>query len=268
MKETKHKSLQCEIYDQLASMSCARIRKKCGIISFTNEVYEAFVVFHENSLMELSIKEKKTGDTPFYIHFEAREPRSARDNFQAFFDFFKDKTPAKERLDVDAAKNGPSMKLLVSCTSGLTSSYFAYTMKNALEKAGIDITIDAVSYTEIDKMQSLYPFGSPDRLQAAGVPPKVWRPGHDRGQQGLRKLRRKSGVKPAGAPGRAGGRLERGSCPLIWAKYKRPVNFCKTQEITGLLFYLSAKNTSTKASTPPSTVPLPSPGRLPSHGLS
>ena len=94
MKETKHKSLQCEIYDQLASMSCARIRKKCGIISFTNEVYEAFVVFHENSLMELSIKEKKTGDTPFYLHFEAREPRSARDNFQAFFDFFKDKTPA------------------------------------------------------------------------------------------------------------------------------------------------------------------------------
>ena len=158
MKETKHKSLQCEIYDQLASMSCARIRKKCGIISFNNEVYEAFVVFHENSLMELSIKDKKTGDTPFYLHFEAREPRSARDNIQAFFDFFKDKTPAKERLDVDAAKNGPSMKLLVSCTSGLTSSYFAYTMKNALEKAGIDITIDAVSYTEIDKMQSQYDY--------------------------------------------------------------------------------------------------------------
>ncbi len=158
MKERNHKSLQCQIYHQLASMSCAHIRKKCGIISFCNEVYEASVIFHENSLMELSIEDKKTSETPFYLHFEAREPKTARNNIQAFFDFFRDKNPSKEHFDIHAAKNGQSMKLLVSCTSGLTSSYFAYTMKNALEKAGIDITIDAVSYTEIDKMQSQYDY--------------------------------------------------------------------------------------------------------------
>lgn len=158
MNDRKHKSLQCEIYDQLASMSCARIRKKCGVISFCNEAYDAFVIFHENSLMELSIEDKKTGETPFYLHFEAREPKSAKENIQAFFDFFKDKQPAREHLDIDAAKNGQCMRLLVSCTSGLTSSYFAYTMKNALEQAGINITIDAVSYTEIDKLHSQYDY--------------------------------------------------------------------------------------------------------------
>ena len=44
MKERNHKSLQCQIYHQLASMSCAHIRKKCGIISFCNEVYELSLI--------------------------------------------------------------------------------------------------------------------------------------------------------------------------------------------------------------------------------
>lgn len=158
MREKKEKSLQCEIYDWLASMKCARVKKKCGIISFTNDMYEALVVFHEDSLMELSIEDKKTGETPFYLHFEARDAKTAHDNIQAFFAFFCDRRPEKERLDITAVKNRQPIKLLVSCTSGLTSSYFAYTMKNALDKVGVEAVIDAVSFTEIDKVQSGYDY--------------------------------------------------------------------------------------------------------------
>lgn len=158
MRERKEKSLQCELYDWLASMKNACVIKKCGVVSFTNEIYEALVIFHEDSLMELSIEDKKTGETPFYLHFEARDAKTAHDNFQAFFAFFCDRRPVKERLDVIAVKNRQPMKLLVSCTSGLTSSYFAYTMKNALDKVGVEATIDAVSFTEIDKVQSEYDY--------------------------------------------------------------------------------------------------------------
>ncbi len=158
MKERKEKSLQCEIYDWLASMKCARVKKKCGIISFTNEIYEALAVFHEDSLMELSIEDKKTGEIPFYLHFEARDVKTAHENIQAFFAFFCDRRPVKERLDIIAVKNRQPIKLLVSCTSGLTSSYFAYTMKNALDKVGVEAVIDAVSFTEIDKVQSGYDY--------------------------------------------------------------------------------------------------------------
>ena len=154
----KAKSLQCELYDWLSSMECARIKKKCGIITFTNEMYEASVIFHDNNLIELSIEEKKTGEIPFYLHFEAYEKKSARDNIQAFFDFFMDKKPAKENLDSIVVKNERPLKLLVSCTSGMTSSYFAYTMKKVLNNAGIDVTIDAVSYREIDRIQSEYDY--------------------------------------------------------------------------------------------------------------
>ena len=158
MKERKEKSLQCEIYDWLASMKCARVKKKCGIISFTNEIYEALAVFHEDSLMELSIEDKKTGEIPFYLHFEARDVKTAHENIQAFFAFFCDRRPVKERLDIIAVKNRQPIKLLVSCTSGLTSSYFACTMKNALDKVGVESVIDAVSFTEIDKVQSGYDY--------------------------------------------------------------------------------------------------------------
>ena len=65
MRKREQKSLQCEIYEQMASMKCAHVRKKCGIISFCNETYETLAVFHEDSLIELSIEDKKTGETPF-----------------------------------------------------------------------------------------------------------------------------------------------------------------------------------------------------------
>jgi len=142
----------------MASLDNAHISKKCGIISFCNEAYEALVIFHENSVMELSIQDKKTGETPFYLHFEAMEPKTTRDNIQAFFRFFKDKKPVKENLDVAAVKHNHPMRLLVTCTSGLTSSYFAYTMKNALRQAGIDITIDAASYMELDDLGNQYDY--------------------------------------------------------------------------------------------------------------
>ncbi|MCI8515390.1 MAG: hypothetical protein HFG75_00680 [Hungatella sp.] len=157
-KDGHKKSLQCEIYDRLASMECARIRKPCGAISFCNEVYEAVVVFHENGLMELSIEDRNTGDIPFYLHFEAREMDSVKGNLKAFFEFFKKKRFEKAALDPAAAAQRRPMRLLVSCTSGLTSSYFAYTMKNTLEKAGIKVTIDAVSFTEIDRLQEQYDY--------------------------------------------------------------------------------------------------------------
>lgn len=158
MRKREQKSLQCEIYEQMASMKCAHVRKKCGIISFCNETYEALAVFHEDSLIELSIEDKKTGGTPFYLHFEAIDAETARDNMEAFFDFLKDNRPVKESLDITAKKHKHPMKLLVSCTSGLTSSYFAYTMKNALDRAGIPIIVDAVSFTEIDKVQAGYDY--------------------------------------------------------------------------------------------------------------
>lgn len=157
-KDGHEKSLQCEIYDRLASMRCARIRKPCGVISFCNEVYEAVAVFHENGLMELSVEDRDTGDIPFYLHFEVREMDSVKKNLRAFFEFFKRKEFEKEALDPAAAARGYPMRLLVSCTSGLTSSYFAYTMKNALGKAGIEVIIDAAGFTEIDRLQEQYDY--------------------------------------------------------------------------------------------------------------
>lgn len=51
MKKREQTSLQCEIYERMASMKCAHVRKKRGIISFRDETYEALAVFHEDRLI-------------------------------------------------------------------------------------------------------------------------------------------------------------------------------------------------------------------------
>lgn len=108
--------------------------------------------------MELSVEDKKTGEIPFYLHFEVREMESAREHIQAFFDFFRDRERTQEKLDMTAVENQMPIKILISCTSGLTSSYFAHTMKKALDRAGAGVTIDAVSCGEIDRVQGQYDF--------------------------------------------------------------------------------------------------------------
>lgn len=83
----KAKSLQCELYDWLSSMECARIKKKCSIITFTNEMYEASVIFHDNNLIELSIEEKKTGEIPFTFilkHMRRKAPEIISRHFLIF----------------------------------------------------------------------------------------------------------------------------------------------------------------------------------------
>lgn len=83
---------------------------------------------------------------PFYLHFQMREPESSRNNIKAFFDFFMKKEEGKDELDVAALAKSRPIKLLISCTSGMTSSYFAYTLQNSLSSEGLVMAIDAMDF--------------------------------------------------------------------------------------------------------------------------
>ena len=152
------KCLKCEIFHELASMSHACVNKKAERISFCNDKYHATVAFHENCIVELTVTDKGTDEIPFYLHFQMREPESSRNNIKAFFDFFMKKDEEKDELDVAALAKSRPIKLLISCTSGMTSSYFAYTLQNSLSSEGLVMAIDAVSYTQIDKVWEEYDY--------------------------------------------------------------------------------------------------------------
>lgn len=50
------------------------------------------------------------------------------------------------------------LRILLSCTSGITTSYFAYLLENAINKCNHNVIVDAVSYTDLDNVQSRYDF--------------------------------------------------------------------------------------------------------------
>ena len=158
MKERTEKSLKCKIYHELASMKCAHVDNQAKKICFCNKDYHVTVAFHENCILELSVEDKETGGIPFYLHFQMKELETSQNNIRAFFDFFSKKKEQREQLNVSAISSHRPIRLLISCTSGMTSSYFAYTMQNSLNTAGLVMTVDAVSYTEIDKVQEAYDY--------------------------------------------------------------------------------------------------------------
>ncbi len=46
--------------------------------------------------------------------------------------------------------------ILLSCSSGLATSYYAYMMNEFLKNADIDIHVEAISYTEIERVADDY----------------------------------------------------------------------------------------------------------------
>lgn len=59
-------------------------------------------------------------------------------------------------LDASKVSSHEQLKILLSCTAGLTTSYFAYLMQEALAPLKENITIDAVSYLDLDQVQQDY----------------------------------------------------------------------------------------------------------------
>ena len=50
------------------------------------------------------------------------------------------------------------INILLSCTSGLTTSYFAYLMQEKMNKVHQNIKIDAVSFTKVDEVENQYDY--------------------------------------------------------------------------------------------------------------
>ncbi|MCI8297752.1 MAG: hypothetical protein HFG22_18135 [Lachnospiraceae bacterium] len=145
-----------EIYTWVASMKCARVGKNPDHIYFCCKGRKGTISFYEGTIIELVVEDKATGETPFYIHFAIQDIQETKENVEIFFRFLEGKEEGKAQLDVSAIRQTKPLKLLVSCSCGITSSYFALLMQQALDGAGSQIQVAAVSYTEVEKVQEAY----------------------------------------------------------------------------------------------------------------
>ena len=84
---------------------------------------------------------KRDNETPYYLHFEFVTMHYALKLFHDFLSYIKIRN---------------KIKVLLSCSSGLTSSYFCHLLNEYNQKYNENIEFNCCSYFDLDKLYSKY----------------------------------------------------------------------------------------------------------------
>lgn len=91
------------------------------------------------NIIELCVTNLISGKNEFYLHFQMQ-------NLKHAIDLFHEMEESIHKLI-----NRPQVKVLLSCTGGLTTSYFAEKLQEAAELLKLDFQISATSYNNLFK---------------------------------------------------------------------------------------------------------------------
>lgn len=115
-----------------------RISENCqGTIELQTENYVASIFFYPEEIIELRIESIREGNTEFFLHFQMTEIEHAKTLFEEL---------EKTLLTLDEAH---PLKILLCCTSGLTTSYFANELNKAAEALNFQMIFKALPIREV-----------------------------------------------------------------------------------------------------------------------
>ncbi|MGX8680334.1 MAG: PTS sugar transporter subunit IIB, partial [bacterium] len=97
----------------------------------------AKIVFHDECMIELALTNKKNGNVEFYLHFRLETMPHTLGLYREFMN------------TIDKIESQKTIRVLLSCTSGLTTSFFAETLIEAASSSHLDYEFSAVSYNEL-----------------------------------------------------------------------------------------------------------------------
>ena len=92
---------------------------------------------NEPDVVELRITCKRTNTTKFFLHFQAVHPEHAQDLFNEMIS------------SLLALKENQTVKVLLCCSAGMTTSFFAQKLNETAKIMEEDISFDAVSVNEV-----------------------------------------------------------------------------------------------------------------------
>lgn len=95
------------------------------------------IVFHDEDVMELSVTNKNTGDIEYYLHFQMQTLKHAVGLFNEMIHTI---------LSYNEQK---TLKVLLSCSSGLTTGFFAEELNNGAKTLNKNYYFNAVAYNEL-----------------------------------------------------------------------------------------------------------------------
>ena len=113
-------------------------------IYINNEYIKAFITFNSNNIFEYIIENSKTKENEFYLHFQFK-------TFDHALSLFNEMIQT-----IISLKYRPTLRILLSCTGGLTTSYFAGNLNEKAAEQNLDYTFDAIGFTYLDEVASDY----------------------------------------------------------------------------------------------------------------
>lgn len=113
-------------------------------ITIKNKYSESHIVFYNQNIIELTVTNISKKEVEFYLHFQIKNIKHAVGLFNEMLH------------TIDTLTNKPSLKVLLCCTSGLTTGYFADKIKKVVKILNLDIHVDAISYNNLYKVGQEY----------------------------------------------------------------------------------------------------------------
>ena len=125
------------LYQQFDSITISLEDTNENVVVVQSKCAKGLISFHEMGIIELSVDNLINGENEFYLHFQ--------------FNTFEHAMHLFEEM-VDCIKNiieKPVLKVLLSCSSGLTTSLYAEMLKEAAGVLNLDMEFNAVAVSEL-----------------------------------------------------------------------------------------------------------------------
>lgn len=139
MKENEQKELEQQFKEWIMTQKdddCV-YHDDNDVITIGTTYARAEIHFYEHNVIEFRILSLKNEENIFYLHFQLNEAKHARELFQEMMNTLL------------TYKEIQNTKVLLCCTSALTTSYFAQQLNEAVKVLSLNYSFDAVSYDQV-----------------------------------------------------------------------------------------------------------------------
>ncbi len=113
------------------------IQEEKNTISYQALPHVGQVIFHDENIIELMITNQETDENEFYLHFQLNEEEHAKDLTNQML------------TTLIKLKSRKKIRIVLTCSSALTTSFFAQKLNETANMLKIDMFFTAVSFDQI-----------------------------------------------------------------------------------------------------------------------
>lgn len=103
-------------------------------IKIMTQYSESTICFYPNQIVEFNVTNKFKNEIELYLHFQFKNMKHTRELFNEMYE------------TIQKLIKKPVVKVLLCCSGGLTTGYFAQKINEAVSLLSINIEVDAIAY--------------------------------------------------------------------------------------------------------------------------